>query len=80
MVFGLRGFCHTYNLHESDDDLKSIVIRHDVSGRYPYTESHSNDEREVMALARKPLDGLHEFIYTGFPDIEDDGERMEIDS
>ena len=57
-MFGLRGFLKTYQFPEPriQGILENILIRHDVSGRYPTSAPDYRDEEVVLRAARKHLD------------------------
>jgi hypothetical protein len=96
-VFGLRGFLNTYQFPETriQEILENILIRHDVSGRYPTSAPNYPQEEIILRGARKPLDEPEDILRQWFPsspidspnvemgddqrDEEEDGEDMELD-
>jgi hypothetical protein len=89
-VFGLQGFLNTYQFADAriEDVLENILIRHDVSGRYPTSAPDYREEEVVLRAARKPLDEPEDILRRWFPstptdssdfDMSDDREDEEVD-
>ena len=74
IAFALRGFQNTYNLFGCNDELESIVLRHDSSGQYPLSAPDFPSEQKVLNLGRLPLDGLYTSISKGFPELKVDAD------
>jgi hypothetical protein len=68
-VFALRGFSNTYQFPDVciQEFLENILIRHDVSGRYPTSAPDYPQEEVVLRAARKPLDEPEDVLRRWFP-------------
>ena len=68
-MFGLQGFLNTYQFPEEriHEILEDILIRHDVSGRYPTSAPDYREEEVVLRAARKPLDEPDDILRQWFP-------------
>lgn len=73
-MFGLRGFLKTYQFPELriQELLENILIRHDVSGRYPTSAPDYRAEEVVLRAARKPLDEPDDILRRWFPSTPSD--------
>jgi hypothetical protein len=79
-VFGLRGFLNTYQFPVAriQETLESILIRHDVSGRYPTSAPDYPQEEVVLRAARKPLDEPEDILRQWFPSTPIDSPDVEM--
>jgi hypothetical protein len=68
IVFGLRVFQNTYNFHGAMKDLESIVLRHDSSGEYPFSEPDFVEEVPIQNKARQAADRLYKTLFKGIPE------------
>ena len=79
-MFGLRGFLKTYQFPTVDiqDTLENILIRHDVSGRYPTSAPDYRSEEPVLKAARRPLDEPEDILRRWFPSSPIDSSDVEM--
>ena len=79
-MFGLRGFLKTYQFPELriQELLESILIHHDVSGRYPTSAPDYRHEEVVLRAARKPLDEPDDILHRWFPSTPIDSSDAEM--
>ena len=79
-MFGLRGFLKTYQFPELriQELLENILIRHDVSGRYPTSAPDYRSEEVVLRAARKPLDEPDDILRRWFPSTPIDSSDAEM--
>ncbi len=79
-MFGLRGFLNTYQFPEVriQEILENILIRHDVSGRYPTSAPDYPQEEVVLRAARKPLDEPEDILRRWFPSSPIDSSDVEM--
>jgi hypothetical protein len=79
-VFGLRGFVKTYQFPDKkiQNTLENILIRHDVSGRYPTSAPDYRPEEVVLRAARKPLDEPEDILRRWFPSSPNDSPDVEM--
>ena len=80
-MFGLRGFLETYQFAgiRIKEILENILIRHDVSGRYPTSAPDYRQEEVVLRAARKPLDEPEDILHRWFPSTPIDPPDVEMD-
>ena len=79
-MFGLRGFLNTYQFPDMriQQILENILIRHDVSGRYPTSAPDYPEEEVVLRAARKPLDEPEDILRRWFPSTPIDSSDVEM--
>ena len=79
-MFGLRVFLNTYQFPEVriQEILENILIRHDVSGRYPTSAPDYRHEEVVLRAARKPLDEPDDILRRWFPSTPIDSSDVEV--
>ena len=58
--------------------LENILIRHDVSGRYPTSSPDYRHEEVVLRAARKPLDEPGDILRRWFPSTSITSSDMEM--
>ena len=79
-MFGLQGFLKTYQFSDMhiQEILENIVIRHDVSGRYPTSAPDYPEEEVILRAAHKPLDEAEHILRQWFPSTPIDSSDIEM--
>ncbi len=58
--------------------MENILIRHDVSGRYPTSAPDYPQEEVILRAARKPLDEPEDILRRWFPSTPIDSSDIEM--